>query len=265
VTELSERVAALLRETANEVVLPAFRHLGRGEVFQKAPGEVVTVADRRAEELLTAGLLDLLPGSVVVGEEAVAADAAILDRLKGAAPAWLVDPIDGTANYAAGREPFAMMIALVHEGETTAGWIYEPIGDTLAYGDAGGAYVDGVPVEPRDRPPVLRGAVPGRYFPASLRDRIRARAAAPGIQIVRSQHCAGREYRDLLVGDRDYVMFWRTLPWDHAPGTLLVRQVGGVVQRLDGSPYEVGEDGHGLLAAVSDDAWQAVYEALLAG
>jgi hypothetical protein len=37
------------------------------------------------------------------------------------------------------------------------------------------------------------------------------------------------------------------------------------VQRLDGSPYEVGEDGHGLLAAVSDDAWQAVYEALLAG
>jgi fructose-1,6-bisphosphatase/inositol monophosphatase family enzyme len=265
VTELSERVAALLRETANEVVLPAFRHLGRGDVFEKAPGEVVTVADRRAEELLTAGLLDLLPGSVVVGEEAVAADAVILDRLKGAAPVWLVDPIDGTANYAAGREPFAMMIALVHEGETTDGWIYEPIGDTLAHGRAGGgAYVDGFRVEPPFPPPVLHGAVPGKYFPAALRDRIRARATAPGVEIVRSQHCAGREYRDLLVGDRDFVMFWRTLPWDHAPGTLLVREVGGVVRRLDGSPYEVGADGHGLLAAVSEDAWLAVYEALLA-
>ena len=58
-------------------------------------------------------------------------------------------------------------------------------------------------------------------------------------------------------------MFWRTLPWDHVPGTLLVREVGGVVRRLDGSPYEVGEDGHGLLVAVSEDAWQAVHAALL--
>jgi fructose-1,6-bisphosphatase/inositol monophosphatase family enzyme len=264
VTATEDAVADLLRAVGAEVVLPAFRHLGQGEVFEKAPGEVVTVADRRAEELLTAGLLDLLPGSVVVGEEAVAADAVILDRLKGAAPVWLVDPIDGTANYAAGREPFAMMIALVRPGRTEAAWIYEPVGDTMAYGSAGGgAYVDGVRVAAPEPGPVLRGAVPGKYFPQALRDKIRMRASTPGVEIVASEHCAGREYRDLLVGRRDFVMFWRTLPWDHVPGTLLVREVGGVVRRLDGSPYEVGEDGHGLLVAVSEDAWQAVHAALL--
>jgi fructose-1,6-bisphosphatase/inositol monophosphatase family enzyme len=267
VDELTEGVAALLREAATSAVLPAFRHLGAGEVFEKSPGEVVTVADRRAEELLTAGLLELLPGSVVVGEEAVAADDAILDRLKGEAPVWLVDPVDGTANFAAGREPFAMMIALVRAGRTAGAWVYEPMGDTLAYAETGaGAYVDGVRVDPRDGSPlVLRGAVPGKYFPKPMRDRIRARAAVPGVEIVPSQHCAGREYRDLLDGNREFVMFWRTLPWDHAPGTLLVREIGGVVRRLDGTPYGPDEDGHGLLAAVSESAWEAVHAALLGG
>ena len=60
-----------------------FRHLAAPDVTEKAPGEVVTVADRRSEELLSAGLTALLPGSVVVGEEGVAADAEVLQRLHG--------------------------------------------------------------------------------------------------------------------------------------------------------------------------------------
>jgi fructose-1,6-bisphosphatase/inositol monophosphatase family enzyme len=274
VTELDDAVGALLRETARDAVMPAYRHLGAADVYEKAPGEVVTVADRRAEELLTAGLSALLPGSVVVGEEAVAADPTVLDRLKGSAPVWLVDPVDGTANFAAGREPFAMMIALVRAGETEAAWIYDPVGDSLAAARAGaGTAIDGVPVRRSNgqRAPLrgaeqrapLRGAVPHRYFPRELRERIAARASAPGIELLPSKHCAGREYVDLVRGRQEFVMFWRTLPWDHVPGALLVREAGGVVRRLDGSPYLAEEDGHGLLAAADEATWDAVREALL--
>ena len=96
-----------------------FRHLAAPDVTMKAPGEVVTVADRRGRGvIIAAGLRDLLPGSVVVGEEGVAADAALLSGCATPAPVWIVDPIDGTANYAAGRGPFAMMVALLRAATT---------------------------------------------------------------------------------------------------------------------------------------------------
>jgi fructose-1,6-bisphosphatase/inositol monophosphatase family enzyme len=261
----TDDVAALLRETAAEVVVPQFRNLAAPDVSEKSPGEVVTIADRRAEERLTAGLAAILPGSVVVGEEAAAADAAVVERLRGAGPVWIVDPIDGTANYAAGREPYAMMVALMRGGETVAAWIYEPMTGTMATGEAGaGAYVDGArvePVRPGPEPARLRGVVPMTYLPAARRQRVRDGRSRLG-EVLDGQHCAGREYLDLLTGRQQFAAFWRTLPWDHAPGALLVREAGGVVRRFDGTPYRPEVDGTGLLAAVSDDAWQAVEDAL---
>ena len=56
--------------------------------------------------------------------------------------------------------------------------------------------------------------------------------------------------------------FWRTLPWDHAPGALLVREAGGVARRFDGSPYQPADEGNGLLSAVNEEAWRAVEDAL---
>ena len=76
------------------------------------------------------------------------------------------------------------------------------------------------------------------------------------------QHCAGREYLDLLTGKQQFVAFWRTLPWDHAPGALLVREAGGVVRRFDGEPYRPADEGNGLLSAISDDTWRTVADAL---
>ncbi len=118
-----DEVGELIRQVAHDVVLPRFQHLAAGEVHEKAPGELVTVADQESERLLTTGLMRLLPGSVVVGEEAVAADPQVLRHLDDAGPVWLVDPVDGTANFAAGRDPFAVMVALQRDGETAAGRI----------------------------------------------------------------------------------------------------------------------------------------------
>ncbi|HEX5204720.1 MAG TPA: inositol monophosphatase family protein, partial [Actinoplanes sp.] len=66
-----DQVADLVREVAATIVLPRFRHLSSGEIKEKSPGDVVTIADQEAERALTRGLTALLPGSTVVGEEAV--------------------------------------------------------------------------------------------------------------------------------------------------------------------------------------------------
>nr|WP_230415068.1 inositol monophosphatase family protein [Micromonospora tarapacensis] len=259
-------VAGLLRETADRVVLPLFRHLGDADVSEKAPGELVTVADRRAEEAITAGLLRLRPGSVVVGEEAVADDPALLRHLRSAGDVWLVDPVDGTANFAAGRRPFALMVSLLTDGEPAAGWVFDPLADALASARSGeGAYLDGHPLRlPVAGPPVgeLRGAAMTRFLPGRSRRTVEAGGARIG-ELLPGLHCAGREYLDVLTGQQQFVLFWRTLPWDHGPGTLLVQAAGGVARRLDGKDYHPADTEHGLLVAVNDEVWTEVHQALL--
>lgn len=243
-------------------------HLER--VLRLAPGEVVTVADREAEEIIAAGLLELLPDSTVVGEEAVAADPALLERLADAGAVWLVDPVDGTANFAAGHGPFMMMVALLRGGATEAAWILDPTADRLATAERGrGAYLDGVRVRadeaPRGGSGGLRGAVMARFYPASLREGIRSRARALG-EVLPGQHCAGREYPDIVAGAQDFAVFWRTLPWDHAAGALFTEEAGGVVRRLDGSPYDpTDRRRRGLIAAADEAVWRRVRDTLFPG
>ncbi|MFV2099743.1 inositol monophosphatase family protein [Micromonospora sp. LOL_024] len=263
---LLDDVAGLLRETADGVVLPLFRHLGAGDVTEKAPGELVTVADRRAEEMITAGLLRLRPGSVVVGEEAVADDPALLRHLRAAGDVWLVDPVDGTANFAAGKRPFALMVSLLTDGEQVAAWVFDPLADVLAVGRAGeGTYLDGHPIRlPAVVRPVseLRGAAMTKFLPGPSRRTVEAGGARIG-ELLPGQHCAGREYLDVLTGQQQFVLFWRTLPWDHGPGTLLVQAAGGVARRLDGKDYHPADTEHGLLVAISPEVWTNVHTALL--
>lgn len=136
-----ERVGELLREAAAEVILPRFRALSDADIVEKSPGELVTIADREAEALITHGLLRLRPGSRVVGEEACASDPALLDRLdKGAV--WLVGPLDGTGNFASGRAPLAVMAALVVGGETVAAWLLDPLTSELAVAERGAGHSD---------------------------------------------------------------------------------------------------------------------------
>ncbi|TDC32064.1 inositol monophosphatase [Micromonospora sp. 15K316] len=265
---LLDDVGVLLRETADQVVLPLFQKLDDSDVAEKAPGDIVTVADRRAEEMISNGLRRLRPGSVVVGEEAVAEDQGLLRHLRGSGDVWLVDPVDGTANFAAGRRPFALMVALLSEGRPAASWVFDPLADTLATCRSGeGTYVDGSPIRTDAASAELgrlRGMAMTRFLPSANRDRVRAGGDRIG-ELLPGQHCAGREYLDILVGRQQFAVFWRTLPWDHAPGTLLVRCAGGVARRFDGAEYHPAGEGNGLLVAASDRIWEEVRATLLDG
>ena len=117
----------------------------------------------------------------MVGEEAVAADPAVLRRVGGDGAVWIVDPVDGTNNFAAGKTPFAVMVALLRDGEPAASWILDVVDDRMTVAEAGsGAYIDGVRVKTRTDDPgaaALRGVIarqlpPGRPAgPRSTRTR----------------------------------------------------------------------------------------------
>lgn len=261
-----DQVADLIREVAHTVVLPRFQRLAADEVHQKSPGDLVTVADQESERALTRGLTALLPGSVVVGEEAVAADPAVRDRLGGSGSVWVVDPVDGTNNFAAGRTPFCVMVALVRDGETIAAWILDVVADHLTVAEAGaGVYRDGARIKARTDDPgaaALHGVIAGKYFPGELRTEVLTNAAGLG-GYTGGRHCAGYEYPAVALDEQQFAMFWRILPWDHLPGALIVREAGGVVRHLDGADHRPTGHQRGLLVAANEDIWRTVHRTLL--
>lgn len=256
-----DQVGELIREVAATIVLPRFQSLRDHEIEQKAPGDVVTIADQEAERALTRGLTALLPGSQVVGEEAVAADPAVLRRVGDDGAVWIVDPVDGTNNFAAGKTPFAVMVALLRDGEPAASWIYDVVDERMAVAEAGsGAYVDGVRVKTRTDDPGadgLRGVVAHKYLPEDLRQRSAPNYPRFGA-VTAGRHCAGYEYLAVATDEQQFALFWRILPWDHVPGALIVREAGATVLHLDGSAYRPTDSERGLLVAANPDVWRTV-------
>ena len=255
-----DRVAALVREVSETAVEPRFAAVHELVVEDKSPGEVVTIADREAEALLTSGLGAVLPGVPVVGEEACGLDPSRLDGL-AAERAWLVDPIDGTANFVAGSPDWAVMVALVAAGDTVASWIWQPITGRMYTAERGsGASCNGavlrIPLRPRPREEArLRGAVLTRFLSPAHAAAVARNSARFG-EVTRGRMCSGVEYPALIEGEEDFVLFWRTLPWDHAPGALLVQEAGGQALRPDGRPYRPTIDGEGLIVAADRPTWE---------
>ena len=168
-------VAQIVAETAATEILPLFRQLKTGDIRDKSPGDVVTVADGAAERVLTRRLTDLLPGSKVVGEEATAVDAAVLDLLSGSDPVWIVDPVDGTTNFAAGLPLFVVIVGLAQAGRMRLACIHDPVHGHTALACAGdGARLDGHPMQVAapTEPARMTGAVKFRFGDRALPLRI---------------------------------------------------------------------------------------------
>jgi len=260
-----EAVARHIAEVAAEEIMPRFGRLAAADIQEKTPGDLVTAADTAAEQRLTPILLDLLPGSLVVGEEATAADPALLDRLKGEAPVWVIDPVDGTLNFAAGIPIFGTMVALIRKGEVLAGWIHDPIRKrTLMAESGGGAHVDGARVS------VARAADVKRMSGnLSFHTGDRAQAATLGRNAdkpasIITLRCAAADYFNLAEGRTHFSLFNRTWPWDHAPGWLIHKEAGGCGRFLDGSPYLPTEIYRRLFLAPDEASWQLLFDTLWA-
>ncbi|GAA3357894.1 hypothetical protein GCM10017744_030320 [Streptomyces antimycoticus] len=155
-------VEEAIRTAVADEVMPRYRQLAAHEIVEKkGPHDLVTTADRQAEEHLTDALTKLLPGSVVVGEEAVHADPAVLTALGGDAPVWIVDPVDGTRQFVHGDPGFATLVTLAHGEELLASWTYAPVFEQMAIARrGGGALLNGEPIHCGSRSPARSSTSP---------------------------------------------------------------------------------------------------------
>lgn len=254
-SELIHKVSDILLEVSEGVILPSFQEGVATASWEKTPGEYVTRVDQLAEGRISARLGELLPGSVVVGEEACAARPQLLSHLHDEV-AWLLDPLDGTRNFASGHEPFAMMLALLRQGRAVAAWILDPLTNRLIVAEDGaGAWRGEDRLRCRQQSPTLRTAdaiVSDAFVQPAEQGWLAGFKAALG-NVRPTRRCAGAEYPLLALGDLDLILYWRTLPWDHAAGALVVTEAGGVVRQLDGSAYDPARSKPGLVSAANED------------
>lgn len=256
---LSDSVGHLMREAAERAIMPRYRLLAPEEIIAKAADDLVTIADRESEAMLSEGLARLLPEAAIVGEEAAHADPSVLHRLDGG-PCWIVDPLDGTNNFAAGKGPFGILVTLADAGEAIAGWLYDPLTGRLCHArKGGGAFIDGERIAARasrEERPVA--AISLLYMDPARREAVKAHIA-PHYRLVDIPRCAAEQYPRLALGQNDVSIFERTLPWDHAAGVLFLNEAGGRAARPDGSPYLVRDHARGgLLGASSPALWDAL-------
>ena len=254
-----ETIAGFIRETAAQAILPRFRQLRQEDIREKKPGDFVTIADLEAEQMLTERLLAAMPGSVVLGEEAAAKDPARLALLAGEAPVWVIDPIDGTANFARGEPGFAVILALVERAEVRAGWIYDPLGDTMVLAERGsGAWSQGrrLAVDGEASAERMTGAAYGRTIAGPRAAKLLGDSGR--VAMVRNLGSSALEYNAVALGRAHFSLHSRSLPWDHAAGMLIVAEAGGVAGFLDGTRYDPRIADQPVLAASNQTAWDTV-------
>lgn len=263
-------VADILRTTAQVEILPRFRNLSADAIRTKSSQlDLVTDADEAAERVIEAKLLHRFPGALVIGEEGVSRDARVLDGLGEAELVFIIDPVDGTLNFASGLPLFGVMAAVVMKGEIVCGVILDPISDDWSMAVRGkGAWIqrpDGStsPLQVASPVPLsqMAGNVSWRYLPDELRPVVTGNL--PKVAMAADLRCAAHTYRQIAAGHLHFSFSSSVMPWDHAAGWLIHREAGGYTAHFDGSPYRPVNRGGGLISAPDKESWQAVRDALL--
>jgi fructose-1,6-bisphosphatase/inositol monophosphatase family enzyme len=242
------KVSSIIREAALAEILPRFGQLASDQIREKKPGQLVTDADVEAERLLTRRLTELLPGSAVVGEESVESDPGLLGALDRPGLVWIIDPVDGTANFAKGNPRFAVIVALVEDGVTTHGWIHDPVPDRTIVARLGEGAWEGA-----TRLSVLPEAAM-EQMSASIK---RSAQLASRFASVGRKGSAAHDYVDLVTSRLHVAHFTQLMPWDHAAGVLIHAEAGGYGRLMTGQPYgPAGREGQ-LLLAPTEGVWRS--------
>jgi fructose-1,6-bisphosphatase/inositol monophosphatase family enzyme len=249
----TDTVLDLIKDVAAQVITPRFRSLAAGEVMEKNPGDLVTVADHESEEILTKALTAAYPDAVVLGEEVSAVDRTVLERFLASEHAFTVDPVDGTKNFVHGSPDHAVMVSEVVGGEAVRGWIWQPEHEMAWVAERGaGVFRNGERVW---RKPVADDAEPqGATSMWSLRGH--ALGSLPELR--GSWVCCGVDYPKLIEGAVDFLLYGRNSPWDHSPGSLMVAEAGGHVGHPGGERYTPRSVVPGIIVASDRATYAAV-------
>lgn len=223
-----------VRDAARLEVMPRFRHLAATDIQTKqGPDDLVTVADKAAEALITSRVRTIMPVAAIVGEEAVADNPDLLSAIDDAEWCVIIDPIDGTANYAHGIAVFGIILAVTYRGQTVFGLLYDPVMDDWVMATAGGGAFFCRP----DSPPRALSQLPSLpiseangyvalwLFEKDQQAEILSRY--PRFSRVSCLRCSCHEYRQMALGFAHFVVSPSPRPWDHAAGVLIMRELGG--------------------------------------
>jgi histidinol-phosphatase len=226
---------------------------------RKGDGSWVTEADIAAEQAIRARLAAERPDHNVLGEEHGLQSAAGGDAVAGR-PTWVVDPIDGTHSYMIGIPLWATLVGLVVDGESVVGVCHAPtLGETYEAVEGGGARMNGAPIAvrptPLDEAMVVSGGLRGMQengIEAFYRELARAAWRVRGLGDFWGHMLVARGAAQVMVDPE-------VRTWDTAAVEVIVREAGGAITQLDGSPLAdgdsclttCGEPLHGLVMALA--------------
>jgi myo-inositol-1(or 4)-monophosphatase len=228
---LLDEVEEVARAGAREL-LARFRRLASDEVIEKARNDLVSTADRAAEAAILAAIRERFPGHRVLSEEA--------GRLgEGEGPIWIVDPLDGTANFVHGFPHFAVSVAVEDEGRLMLAVVLDPLkGDIFRAAAGRGVWWNGRPCRVSDRQG-LAGAMLATGFPFRSARHVDAylsvfRELFLRCHGVRRAGSAALDLAYTACGIFDAFFELALGPWDIAAGALLVEEAGGTVSDMQG-------------------------------
>ena len=242
--------------------MPRFRRLSAGDIATKAHADdLVTAADTAAEAMITRALQIAFPNALVVGEEAVAKDPSLLGKIADAPVAFIIDPVDGTWNFAHSIAVFGVILAVTQYGKPAFGLIYDPVADDWAIADEdhtplmerGNGMTTPLKVAMGKQIDELSGFVPLNLFPKDQQAQLAA--TLPSFKRASTMRSSAHEYRMIAQGHADFLLTALLHPWDHAAGALICERAGAHVEMLDGGAYSAERhEGH-LLVAPDRTTW----------
>jgi myo-inositol-1(or 4)-monophosphatase len=239
---MEQETPAALRRTAEEAARLAGRVLAerfqgqRTIEYKRSRIDLVTDADKASEEVLLGFLRGRYPGHAILAEESGAS--------QGSSLRWLIDPLDGTTNYAHHVPYFSVSIAVDGPGGVLAGVVYDPIRDELFSAARGeGATLNGQPLKTSDTT-LLERALLCTGFPYDVRESPDMPVGLANhfirhAQGIRRTGSAALDLAYVAAGRFDGFFEFRLKPWDIGAGALLVTEAGGVMTQIDGSPFDV--------------------------
>jgi fructose-1,6-bisphosphatase/inositol monophosphatase family enzyme len=264
------QVRSIVAEAAEAEIVPRFRKIAHGDARAKSNYlDLVTDADEQAEWRMRDALAKAFPGALFVGEESVARDDTLLGKIKDAGLCIIVDPVDGTGNFAWGLPLFGVIAAVVVNGETVGGLIYDPLGKEWlgalrgegAWAETSGGERRALKVAEPMAVKDMNGVCSWYLMDEPQRSQVVANLAK--VKAAFNYRCAAYEYRLVADGRCHFGLHWKLMPWDHAAGVLIHQEAGGYSACLDGSPYNATKHSGGVMSAPDEASWKEIHAALL--
>lgn len=228
------RAAQLAKESAESAGEPLRELHGQVEnvEYKSDKSDIVTEADHQANHIIRTAINSEFPSHAVQSEEND--DIRPVDGY-----AWLIDPLDGTGNFAHGNPNYSISVALLEDGVPIVGVVYAPESDDMYHAIAGGgAYQNGRPIEPTTRGRLDESMLLSGYDP----DGGFLQAFYQETQGVRRLGSAALHLAYIAAGSADAVWEYDTQPWDVAAGLCILREAGGRATDQHGAQYDLSLD-----------------------